>query len=363
MPPPLILVINPGSTSTRTALFRGAERLADSHLECPAADLAPCKSIADQVPLRRRHVEAFLAGLGPEARRLEGIAARGAPLRPVPGGVYRVDAAMLADARSDRFIEHVSKAACQIAAGLSAETGAPAFVVDPISTDEYDPVSRISGLKELPRQPLTHALNMKAVARLFAKELGRPYASLNLITAHLGGGCSLAVHRQGRMVDSVDANGEGPFSPERSGGLRVDSLARLVAEGGMDFRSARGLLTRKGGLMSHCGTADAREVERRIHAGDAGARQVYEALAYQVAKHICGLAAAVAGRVDGVLLTGGLAHSAMITTWISERVGFLGTVRAYPGEREMEALAAGVQRVLAGEEAAQTYPGSAEKPA
>lgn len=360
MPAPLILVINPGSTSTRTALFRGAERLADSHLDCPASELAPCRTIADQVPLRRRHIDSFLAGLGPEARQLDGIAARGGPLRPVPGGVYPVNEAMLADARSDRFIEHVSKAACQIADSLSTETGAPAFVVDPISTDEYDPLARVSGLKELPRQSLTHALNMKAVARLFATEVGRPYTALNLVTAHLGGGCSIAVHRQGRMVDSVDANGEGPFSPERSGGLRVDSLARLMADGGLDFRSARSLLTRKGGLVSHCGTADAREVERRILAGEAEARLVYEALAYQVAKHICALAAAVAGQVDGVLLTGGLARSTMLTDWITARVGFLGAVRIFPGEREMEALAAGVLRVLAGEERARTYPGTTE---
>ncbi|MBI5724084.1 MAG: butyrate kinase [Planctomycetes bacterium] len=353
---PVILVINPGSTSTRTAVFRGQERLAERHLECSREELAACGTAIGQVLMRTKHVLDFLAGLGPDAAKFDAVAARGGPLRPVPGGTYRVNAAMLDDARSDRFVEHVSKIACIIADTLARQAGTTAFVVDPISTDEFDAISRISGLRELHRKPLTHALNMKAAARLFAGETGKPYEQLNLIVAHLGGGCSISVHSGGRMIDSVDANGEGPFSPHRSGGLRTDDLARFVLESGRNFHEIRGILTHKAGLFSHLGTDDAREVVRRIENGDAAARLVFEAMAYSIAKHICALAAAVAGRVDGILLTGGLANAKMLTDWIAARVGFLGPVRVMPGEREMEALRDGAARVLSGLERPKIYP-------
>jgi len=211
----------------------------------------------------------------------------------------------------------------------------------------------------LSRKSLVHALNLKSVARRYARELGRNYSELNLITVQLGGGSSIAVHVGGRMVDSVDANGEGPFSPERAGGLRADDLAQMILREKMDFPAVRSLLTRSGGLTSHLGTADARVVEARIAAGDADAQLVYEAMAYAIAKQICAFAATVAGKVDGILLTGGLARSAILTGAIAARVGFLGPVRLYPGEFEMEALRDGVRRVLSGEERPRNYPDGA----
>ena len=351
-----ILVINPGSLSTRTALFEHMAPVADEFLACPADELTACATVLDQAPMRTRHVRDFLARHGRTVGECDAIAARGGPLRPVPGGVYRVNDALLADARSDRFVEHVSKVACIIADALGRDAGRPAFIVDPVSTDEFDSISRVSGLPAVPRKSLVHALNLRAVARAYAAEIGRPYAELNLITAHLGGGCSMAVHARGRMIDAGDANGEGPFSPERSGGLRVDDLARFVIESGKPFKEIRGLLTRRSGLVGHLGTADAREVEARVAAGDQAARLVYEAMAYGMAKHICALAAAVNGRVDAILLTGGLARSEMLVRWIEQRVSFLAPVRTYPGEREMQALRDGVARVLAGEEPARVYP-------
>ena len=291
----------------------------------------------------------------------DAVAARGGPLRPTPGGVYRVNDAMLADAWSEDFVEHASKLACVIADRLCRPAGVSCFTVDPVSTDEMAEISRIGGLKELPRQALTHALNMKRTARLFAQKVGRSYESLNLITAHLGGGTSIAVHHGGRMIDSVDANGEGPFSPERSGGLRVDDFAKMILAGGKDFAAIRSTLTRKGGLTSHLGTADCPAIECRIQSGDKHAELVYAALAYATAKHICALSAAVCGRVDGVILTGGLARSEMLTGWIAQRVGFLGPVEVFPGEDEMAALREGVARALAGEEPVKVYPtGEAE---
>ena len=356
MKTPTILAINPGSTSTRTALFEGDRLLAEEELACSPKELARCAKISDQVGFRTEQVQSFLREIGKPVSVCDAVAARGGPLRPIPGGVYRVNDAMLADAWSEDFVEHASKLACVIADRITKGAGVPSFIVDPVSTDEMAEISRISGLKELPRQALTHALNMKRTARLFAKKVGRPYESLNLITVHLGGGASIAVHHRGRMIDSVDANGEGPFSPERSGGLRVDSLARMAVESGKDFPAIRSMLPRKGGLVSHLGTTDSPEIERRILKGDKHAELVYSAMAYSIAKHVCALSAAVSGKVDGVLLTGGLARSEMITGWVRERVSFLGPVEIYPGEDEMAALREGVARALAGEEVVKVYP-------
>ncbi len=351
-----ILAINPGSTSTKVALFRDAVLFREAKLDCSREEIAACPRSADQVPLRTRHIEGFLREAGVDADALDAIAARGGPLKPVPGGVYRVDNAMLADALGDGYLDHVSRIACVIGHRLGAQAGVPVFTVDPVSTDEFLPVSRISGLKELPRKSLVHALNMKAMARHFAQKTGKRYEALNLITAQLGGGCSVAVHRRGRMIDSVDANGEGPFAPERAGGLRADDLAGFAAAGGLSASAVRRKLAGNGGLMSHLGTADAVEVERRIEAGDAEARLVYEAMAYATAKAVAGLAAAVDGKVDAIILTGGLARSSMLTKWIRKRVGFVAPVHVMPGEHEMQALAEGALRVLRGEERPRQYP-------
>jgi butyrate kinase len=356
LPAPVILVINPGSTSTRTALYEADRILAQQELACEARDLAACKKMSDQIAFRTQHVRAFLASAGRAVSQCDAVAARGGALRPVPGGVYQINEAMLQDARGDNFVQHVSRLACIIAHDLCQGTHVPCFVVDPVSTDEMADIARISGLKELPRQALTHALNMKRIARQFARTLGKPYESLNLITAHLGGGASIAVHRGGRMIDSSDANGDGPFSPERAGGLRADSLARYALESGKDFRAIQALLTRDSGMKSHLGTTDSKAIEERVRAGDTQARLIYEAMAYSVAKQICGLAAAVCGKLDGVILTGGLARSEMLVEWIRQRVQFLGPFSVYPGENEMAALAEGVARALSGEEPVKVYP-------
>ncbi len=234
-------------------------------------------------------------------------------------------------------------------------------MVDPVSVDEYDEISRVSGLPELPRRSLTHALNMKAVARRHADERGCSYEELNLIVAHLGGGVSIAVHSGGRMIDSVDANGEGPMSPERSGALRADDLVDLCCSGEHSRETLKRRLTREAGLLAHLGTADAVEIERRIAGGDEKARLVYEALAYGVSKHIAALSAAVAGKVDAVILTGGLARSDYLVDCVRRRVEFLGKVAVHPGEDEMRALCEGAERVLSGREKARVYPGGEEE--
>ena len=354
--PPTILVINPGSTSTRSALYEGQTLVAEELLTCDPAALAACERIIDQKALRTQHVTDFLARIERTVADCDAVAARGGPLQPCPGGVYRVNDSMLRDAAHDKFTEHVSKLACVIAAELTTGTDVPNFVVDPVSTDEFEHLSRISGLVELPRKSLLHALNIKRAARRVADGLGKDTRDLNLIIAHLGGGISIAVSRAGRLIDAVDANGEGPFSPERSGGLRMDSLNRMVLASGDDVAVVRRQLTREGGLMSHLGTTNARRVERRIADGDGYAKLVYEAMGYAISKHICALAAAVAGKVDGIILTGGLAHSKMLTDWIAERVRFLAPIHLEPGEHEMEALRDGAARALSRAEPIRVYP-------
>jgi butyrate kinase len=356
-----VLVINPGSTTTRVAVFAGGREVLAREVAARPEDLAAARTTLDQLPFRLKLVEEALAAAGLGAPDLAAVVGRGAPLAPVPAGTYRVNGAMLADARSDRYVDHVSRLGCLLAEALARPHGLAAFIADPVSVDEYDEVSRVSGLPGLPRRSLTHALNIKAAARRYAEEAGRPYAELSLVVAHLGGGISVAVHRGGRMIDSVDANGEGPMSPERSGGLRADDLVDLCFSGKHDRAGLKRLLTRGAGLAGHLGTADAVEVERRIAAGDSKARLVYEAMAYMVAKHICGLAAAVSGRLDAVILTGGLARSQFLVEYLKDRVGFLGNVVVYPGENEMLALCQAAERVLSGQEQARVYPTGEEE--
>jgi butyrate kinase len=359
--PRRILAINPGSTTTRVAVFEDGHERLNRELPCPREAVAAAGRAVDQAPFRLSQVGQCLADAGLGAGDLAAIAARGAPLAPVPAGAYRINAAMLADARSDRFVDHVSRLGCIIADELARPAALPAFIVDPVSVDEYEPLARVSGLPGLPRRSLLHALNLRAAAHRCARESGRDLAGLRLVAAHLGGGISIAAFRGGRMIDSVDANGEGPMSPERSGGLRADDLLDLCFSGKHDRAGLRKLLTRGAGLLAHLGTADAVEVERRIAAGDAEARLIYEAMAYQTAKHIGALSVAAGGKLDAVVITGGLARSDMLVRLISGRVAFLGPVRVYPGEDEMRALGEGVERVLDGRERPRVYPTGEEE--
>ena len=353
---PVILVINPGSTSTRVAVFRGKQLVIDKHVDIEPGDISGCKRIVDQTGFRKQQVMDAIAESEVELSDIEVVVARGAPLQPVEGGVYRINEAMIADAGGDKTVEHVSKVACLIANDIAQQQSIPAFIVDPVSTDEFEPISRISGLKSIPRKSLVHALNMKRVAREYASKIDREYSELNLVTAHLGGGISIAVHSNGKMIDSVDANGEGPFSPERSGGLRVDGLARSAILSGQEPAQFVRNLTRSGGLIDHLGTSDAKTIEQQIMDGDENAKLVYDAMAYSIAKNIAALSTAVNGKVDAILLTGGLAKSTILLEEISSRVSFIASVQCYPGEFEMEALRDGALRVLSGEETIKTYP-------
>ncbi|MEW6523148.1 MAG: butyrate kinase [Bacillota bacterium] len=343
----LILVINPGSASTKVALYRRDQCLARETLFHSEEELAA----GSQLDARGRAVRAFLAASGTPLSRVTAIAARGGLLGPVRGGTYRVNGAMLEDLAAARRGHHASNLGGLIAAELAREAHCPAYVVDPVSVDELEPWARVSGWKELERQSLFHALNSRAVARCAARELGKSYGEVNLIVAHLGSGISVSAHRRGRVVDVANPNDEGPFSTERSGGLparQVIALALAGSEENCEF-------TTRGGLYGYLGTRDATEVEKRIRAGDGYAALVYRALAYQVAREIGAMAAVLFGQVDAVVLTGGLAWSELLTTHIVNQIGFMALILRYPGENEMEALALGVVRVLEGEEEPGIY--------
>lgn len=355
MKKPLILVVNPGSTSTKLAIFRGERREHEKTLSHNAEELKKFGSVSGQLRFRQEAVLGFLDEIGLKPRDFSCVMGRGGLLKPIEGGTYLVDDTMYRELLTPRK-EHASNLGGLIAKEIADTAGIKAFIADPVVVDEMEPVARVSGLEGTERISIFHALNHKACARKAAEHLGRKYEECSLIVAHLGGGISVGVHKRGRAVDVNNAlDGDGPFSPERAGGIPVISLLDLCFREGADKKEIYRQLVGTGGLVSYLNTNDAREAERMIREGDEKARLVYEAMAYQVAKEIGGCAAVLKGSVDAVVLTGGLAHSRMLTDWIRERVGFLAPVLIYPGEGEMEALAQAGLRILSGAEAGKTY--------
>ncbi len=351
----LILVINPGSTSTKVAVYEDDRPLLVGQAGHKVEELEAFAGVAAQAPLRRRAVLDLLAEAGIELAGLSAVVGRGGLLKPVAGGTYSINQAMLADLREARRGEHAANLGGLIAAEIAGRLRVPAYVVDPVSVDEMEPVARLSGLPEIERRSLLHALNIKASARRAADGLGRSLPELNLIVAHLGGGISICPLAGGRMVDVNNANEEGPFSPERAGGLPSASLVQLCFSGryGQDELLRR--LTARGGMVAYLGTNDFQEALDRARAGDRLAALVIEAMAYQIAKEIGAMATVLRGRVDAVVITGGLARSTEFVDLIKPRVAFIAPILVYPGEDEMAALAAGARRALTGEEPARDY--------
>jgi butyrate kinase len=352
-----ILVINPGSTSTKLAVFEDEEPLHSETIAHAHQEIAAFPHIPDQYAFRRDAVLAFLQKHAVQPSSLDAVVGRGGLLRSLDSGTYRVNERMLQELRSpNKERDHVVNLGALIANEIAQPQGIPAFIVDPVCVDELDPLARVSGLPEIERKSFSHALSLKSAARRAARDLGRAYEDLNLVVAHLGGGISVTAHHQGRMVDVNQAlDGTGPFSPERVGGLPFGDVMRLCFSGKYTYDELFRRLTRQGGLLAHLGTNDAVEVERCIAQGDEHARLVYEALAYQIAKEIGLMATVLKGQVDAIVLTGGLAHSSMLVSWIRERVEWIAPLLVYPGQNEMLAMAQGALRVLRGEEQAKEY--------
>jgi len=358
---PLILAINPGATSTKIGVFAGETCRLRDVIAHDSDDLARFESLADQYPYRIKLVRDALNCAGISTEDLAAVVARGGLLRPIPGGTYLINEMMLTDLASCTYGTHVSNLAALMAHDLVRPLGRPAFIVDPVTVDEFWPLSRLSGHPDLKRLSQSHALNMKAVAHQVAREMGQAYTALNLITVHLGSGISVAAHLHGRMVDVNNANNEGPFGPERCGGLPAYELVRLCFSGRYSEQELVASMTRKGGLYAYLGTKDVRAVEARIAAGDERARLVLDTMAYQVAKEVGAMGAVLAGDVDRVIITGGIAHSNYVVDRIIARVKFLAPVTVVPGEEELQALVSGALRVLNGEEEPRHYPPSEEE--
>jgi len=351
-----ILVINPGSTSTKLAIFNDEEEVFEKTIRHSADKIKQYKRIVDQLDFREELILDELKKNDFSIEEFSAIGARGGLIHPLESGTYRVNEKMIEDLSNAKYGEHASNLGAIIAFNISKRINKPAFIVDPVIVDEMDPLAKISGLKGIERMPRWHALNQKAVARRVAKDLGKNYDETNLIVVHLGGGISVAAHHKGKAVDVNNAlNGDGPFSPERAGGLPTISLVNLCYSGKYTYKEMRKKLAGKGGLVSHLGTNSAVEVEKRIAQGDEYANLIYQAMAYQIAKTIGEMSTVLKGNVDAIVITGGIAHSKMLTEWIKERVSFIAPVKIYPGEDELKAIALGVLRVLKGEEKAKLY--------
>lgn len=351
-----ILAINPGSTSTKIAVYQNTTEQLSQNLSHSAEELARFATITDQIEYRMDKIKAFLASQGVTARDFSAVVGRGGLLRPMISGTYAVNEGMLDDIKCSRYGEHASNLGAILANIIAQEAGCPAFIVDPVVVDELDEMARITGLPEISRRSIFHALNQKAVGKRFAKSQGRSYEELNLIIAHLGGGISVGCHKQGRVVDVNNAlNGDGPFSPERAGTVQADQFSRLIIDNQLAHADVAKKLAGKGGLVAHLETNDAREVEKRIKAGDKAAEIVYQAMIYQVARSIAASAVPVCGKVDYIILTGGIAYSEYLTAKLEEYISFIAPVIIIPGEDELQALAEGAYRVLSGEEQAKQY--------
>jgi butyrate kinase len=354
---PLVLAVNPGSTSTKVALFRGPERVWERGAPVPDEVRTAFRGrpVLDQLEMRLASIDAMLAEAGTDPAALAAVSGRGGLLRPVASGTYRVDDAVLEDLRAARRGEHASNLGPFLARRLADAAGCPAFLVDPVSVDETERPARYSGLKGLDRECLSHALNTKAVAKRHAREQGVPYEALRLVVAHLGSGASVSAHRDGRMVDVTNSREEGPFSTERTGTLPVMRLLTWTLSEGLSIQEVERRIFQEGGIYSYLGTRDLPEVVRRIAAGDGEAEAVLEAMLYQIRKEVGAMAAVLEGRVDAVLLTGGMVHAPAVAEPLCEGLAWIAPVHLYPGEDELRALAEGALRVLSGKEQPLVY--------
>ncbi len=350
-----VLAINPGSTSTKVALFKGTENVLQKNLDHSTEELANFKKITDQYEYRRDMIVNWMEAEGYTKEQLVAVVGRGGLLKPMPSGTYQVTEPMMEDLRIGVQGEHASNLGGLIAHSIASMTEVPAYIVDPVAVDEFEDIARVSGMPEIKRRSLLHALNVRAIAFNTAKDLGRPMEDLNLVVAHLGGGISVVPMRKGKMIDANNANEMGPFSPERTGGLPVGDLAKLCYSGQYTFDEMKQKLRGKGGMTAYLGTNDARDVLKRIEAGDAQAKLVFESMGYQIAKEIGAMATVLKGQIDAIILTGGVAYSKYLTDYITEMVGFMAPVILKPGEDEMWALNEGVIRVMSGQEQVKIY--------
>jgi len=346
-----ILSINPGSTSTKFAVYEDETLICLHTIRHSVKDLKHFKTLFDQYEFRKNMMLDYLRNDGIDLSDLSAVVGRGGMVHPLESGVYTVNDRMILDLKSPHTAEHASNLGGVIALEIAENiVGCEAFIADPIVVDEYEDVARISGLPQIPRKSQFHALNHKAIARKYAAASGTSYEELKLVVAHLGGGISVAAHKFGKVIDSNQGlDGYGPFSPERAGTLDAGQLVDLCFSGKFTQDEIRKMLVGNGGLMAHLGVNDQIKAEQKAESGDAHAKLILEAMAYNVAKEIGAMLAVLQGKTDAVILTGGIAHSKFIVEYIKHMISPMAKVVVYPGEDEMEALAMSGLRVLRGE--------------
>lgn len=350
------LIINPGSTSTKIAVFNDEEILFEQTIRHSNEELSSFKNVAEQFEFRKNLILDKLKENNIELNSLSAVVGRGGLLKPIKSGTYSINENMLKDLKNSPLGEHASNLGGIIAFEIAKDLNIPSFIADPVVVDELSDVARISGHPEFHRISIFHALNQKAVARRAAKDMGRNYEDLNLVVAHLGGGISVAAHKKGKVVDVNNAlSGDGPFSPERSGSLPAAQVVEMCFSGKYSKEEIHKMVAGKGGMSAYLGTNNVKEVKENSDKGNKKSEIIYNAMAYQISKAIGEYAVVLDGNVDGIIITGGIAYDSNFVDLIRKKVSFIANVAAYPGEDELTALAMGGLRVLKGTENAKEY--------
>ncbi|MEG1847053.1 MAG: butyrate kinase [Lachnospiraceae bacterium] len=350
------LIINPGSTSTKIGVFEDETLLFEETLRHSTEEIAQYASIVDQKDFRKNIILTLLKEKDFDIHSLNVIVGRGGMLKPIPGGTYAVSDALLADLKVGIQGQHASNLGGILAREIGDSIGVPSYIVDPVVVDELEPISRYSGVPELPRTSVFHALNQKAVAKRYAKECGNAYDALNLIVVHMGGGVSVGAHKSGKVIDVFNAlDGDGAFSPERAGGVPTGALVKMCFSGQYTEKEVYSKLVGKGGFNAYVNTNDMRDVEKMIDNGDAKAEEIRRAFILQVSKDIGSMATVLNGKVDRIVVTGGIAYDKAVVAGLKERCEWIAPFTVYPGEDELLALTQGALRVINGEEKALNY--------
>lgn len=350
------LIINPGSTSTKIGVFEDETLLFEETLRHSTDEISQFATIVDQKDFRKKIITSLLDEKNFDMKSLNMVVGRGGMLKPIPGGTYAVTDDLLHDLEIGKQGQHASNLGGILAREIGDELGIPSFIVDPVVVDELIPIARYSGVKELPRTSVFHALNQKAVAKRYAKEIQKPYESLNLIVVHMGGGVSVGAHEKGRVIDIFNAlDGDGAFSPERAGAVPAGALIKMCFSGDYTEKEVYSKIVGKGGLTSYMGTNDMRDVLKAMNEGNAEAKELFEAFIFQVTKDIGSMACVLKGKVDQIIVTGGIAYGQPVIDALKERAEWIAPFTVYPGEDELLALVQGGLRVLNGEEAAKEY--------
>lgn len=350
-----ILAINPGGTSTKISVFEDKKQMFKKNIKHTQADLNGYKTVFDQYKYRKDLILKILADNDYVLETFNCVVGRGGLMKAISGGTYVINDRMIEDLKNAINGEHASNLGAVLAKNIGDEIGVPSFVVDPVSVDEFEAISRITGISDIEKASWLHSLNHKAVCREIAEELGGEYKDFNFIAAHLGSGISIAPHKKGKMIDGSGGRSDGPFSPERSGGLLAYPLIKLCYSGKYTENEMVNKVSNIGGMYDYLGTKDMMEIETMIEDGDEKSKLIMDAFIYQVSKEIAMYGASLSGDVDRIILTGGIAYSDLVTSEVRKRVSYLAPIEIIPGEMEMEALALGALRVISGVEEPKEY--------